>query len=441
MKEILVEPHVNEIIMPDNLKVGLMIAEQRKKCSSGGCNEEYCALGFGQSPFHVPPPLVDALADNAHQGHYSAAEGILELRQAISGFDKRYFGLDVDPERIVVGPGTKDLLNTLVGIIRGGVILPSPSWIGYRPQLNLLGKHFHTFHLKPEFDYRIQPEDLDKFASNLEGEQHMMVLNNPHNPTGIVYSRQELEKIAEVCRKHNILVLADEIYALDTYDMSNFTSMGLVYPEGTFITNGLSKDRSAGGYRLGSCIMPENSEKLAKDFKKVAATVYTNVSTPTQYAAIRAYEPNDEIEEYINITRQIHRIMGTYLSTRWNQIEGIKATIPQGAFYFFSDFNELSADLKRKGVITSNQLANSLISCPHHIGVATGDANMLDPNDYGARIAFVDYDGKAAFDDYKNNSPKSESDEIEFVKRNSPMMVKSVESLKNWVNYIRSNQC
>ena len=285
----------------------------------------------------------------------------------------------------------------------------------------------------------LKPEDLDKFASNLEGEQHMMVLNNPHNPTGIVYSRQELEKITEVCRKHNILVLADEIYALDTYDMKDFTSMGLVYPEGTFITNGLSKDRSAGGYRLGSCIMPENSEKLAKDFKKVAATVYTNVSTPTQYAAIRAYDPNDEIEEYINITRQIHRIMGTYLSARWNQVDGIKATIPQGAFYFFADFNELSADLKRKGVATSNQLADSLISCPHHIGVVTGDANMLDPNDYGARIAFVDYDGKAAFDDYKNNSPKSESDEIEFVKRNSPMMVKSVESLKNWVNYIRSN--
>ncbi|MGI9566647.1 MAG: pyridoxal phosphate-dependent aminotransferase [Nitrosopumilus sp.] len=439
MKEILVEPHVNEIVMPDNLKVGLMIAEQRKRCSSGGCNEEYYALGFGQSPFHVPPPLVSALSENAHQGHYSAAEGILELRQAIAGFNKRHFGLNVDPERIVVGPGTKDLLNTLVGMIKGGVILPSPSWIGYRPQLNLQGKHFHTFHLKPEFDYRIQPNDLDEFASDMEGEQHMMVLNNPHNPTGIVYSRQELEKIAEVCRKHNILVLADEIYALDTYDVNNFTSMGRVYPEGTFITNGLSKDRSAGGYRLGSCIMPENAEKLAKDFKKVAATVYTNVSTPTQYAAIRAYEPNDEIEEYINITRQIHRIMGTYLSARWNQVDGVRATIPQGAFYFFADFNELSADLKRKGVATSNQLAESLISCPYHIGAVTGDANMLESDNYGARIAFVDYDGKKAFDDYKDNPPKSELDEIEFVKKNSPMMVKSVESLKNWVSYIKSN--
>ena len=123
----MVEPHVDKITMPDNLKVGLMIAEQRKKYSTGGCNEEYYALSFGQSPFHVPPPLVTALQDNANQGHYSAAEGILELRKAISGFNLHHFGLDVDPDRIVIGPGTKDILNTLVGMIKGGVILPSPS--------------------------------------------------------------------------------------------------------------------------------------------------------------------------------------------------------------------------------------------------------------------------------------------------------------------------
>lgn len=236
------------------------------------------------------------------------------------------------------------------------------------------------------------------------------------------------------------MILADEIYALDTYDMNNFTSMGLVYPEGTFITNGLSKDRSAGGYRLGSCIMPTNSEKLAKDFRKVAATVYTNVSTPTQYAAITAYQPNEEIEEYINMTRQIHHIMGTYLSAEWNKIEGINATTPQGAFYFFADFNELSSDLKKKDVLTSNQLAESLISCPHHIGVVTGDACMLDPDNYGARIAFVDYDGKRTFDNFKNNKPKTASDKLEFVKQNAPMMTKSVQSLRDWVNSIKVNQ-
>jgi aspartate aminotransferase len=440
LNQIQVESQVDKVVMPDNLKVGLMVAEQRKRCASGGCVEEFYGLGFGQSPFHVPPVLSNALAEFADKGHYSAAEGILELREAISDFNKKYFKLDVESSRIVIGPGTKDIINTLFGIIKGGVILPSPSWIGYRPQIHLLNKHFHTFFLKPENEYKINPSDFEEFISKLSGNQHTLVLNNPHNPTGALYSREDLENLTEICRKYNILVLSDEIYALDTYDFSKFTSMGEIYPEGTFVTNGLSKDRSAGGYRLGSCILPTtSSEKLASDYKKVAATVYTNVSTPTQYAAIRAYEENNEIDQYITITRNIHRIMGTYLSREWDNIDGISATTPQGAFYFFADFNQLKNSLIKKGIDTSNKLATSLLSCPFHIAVVTGDACMLEPNDFGARVAFVDYDGKATFDDYQNNSPKNSSDELEFVKRNAPRMVRSTDALRNWAEYIQSN--
>lgn len=440
LNPIQVESQVDKVVMPDNLKVGLMVAEQRKNCSSGGCTEEFYGLGFGQSPFHVPPTLSKALAESANKGHYSAAEGIVELREAISNFNKRHFKLDVDPSRVVIGPGTKDIINTLFGIIKGGVILPSPSWIGYRPQIHLLNKHFHTFFLKPENNYKIHPKEFEELVSKLSGDQHTLVLNNPHNPTGALYSKQELENLANVCREHNVLVLSDEIYALDTFDFSQFTSMGEIYPEGTFVTNGLSKDRSAGGYRLGSCILPTtSSEKLASDYKKVAATVYTNVSTPIQYAAIKAYEPNEEIDQYITITRNIHRIMGTFLSREWSSINGISTTKPQGAFYFFADFNNLKNSLIKKGVDTSNKLASSLLSCPFHIAVVTGDACMLEPDNFGARIAFVDYDGKSTFDDYINNTPKMPSDEIEFVKRNAPRMVRSTDSLRNWVEYIQSD--
>ena len=438
--DIQVESYIDKIKMPDNLRIGLLVAKQHEKCNTEGCAFDYYGLGFGQSPFPVPEPISNALAANADKGHYSDSEGIPELRNAISGFNKRYFGLDVDPNQIIIGPGTKDLIHTIFNIISGGVILPSPSWIGYRPQVDLLDKHFHTLRLKPEFNYKINPYDLDSLVSKIDGNQHMLVLNNPHNPTGAVYTKNELEKITEVCRKHNILVIADEIYALSTYDFSKFVSMGQIYPEGTFVTNGLSKDRSAGGYRLGACILPQScSQKLRDDFKKVLATVYTNVSTPTQYAAITAYEPNEEIEEYFEITRQIHRIMGTHLSEEWNKVDYVNCTKPEGAFYFFADFNLLSDDLKRKGVMTSNELAESLISIPHYLATVTGDANMLDPNDYGARIAFVDYDGKTAIDSYKNAKPKTPSDEIEFVKQNAPRMVKSIEALKGWVKFIKSN--
>ena len=438
LNQIQVEDQIDKVVMPDNLKVGLMVVEQRKRCASGGCTGEYYGLGFGQSPFHVPQVLTKALAESASRGHYSAAEGILELRQSIAGFNNRHFGLDDDPARIVIGPGTKDIINTLFGIIKGDVIIPSPSWIGYRPQIHLLNKHFHTYFLKPQYNYKIHPDEFDEFVSKLHEEQHTLVLNNPHNPTGALYTKHELEKLAEVCRKHNVLVLADEIYALDTYDFSQFTSMGVVYPEGTFVTNGLSKDRSAGGYRLGSCMLPTTaSDKLASDYKKVAATVYTNVSTPTQYAAIKAYEPSKEIEDYIATTRQIHRIMGTYLSKEWNSLEGITITSPKGAFYFFADFNQLTESLQKKKVSTSNRLAESLLSCPFHIVVVTGDACMLEPDNFGARIAFVDYDGKKTFGDFRNNKPQNSSDELEFIKRNAPLMVRSTDSLRKWIDHIQ----
>ena len=103
-----------------------------------------------------------------------------------------------------------------------------------------------------------------------------------------------------------------------------------------------------------------------------------------------------------------------------------------------SNKNQLAQDLKRKDVMTSNQLGESLLSCPFHIAVVTGDSCMLEPDNFGARVAFVDYDGKSTYDDYKINKPKTNSDEIEFVKRNAPLMVRSTESLKEWVNFIKS---
>jgi len=431
--KIKIEKHVNSLRMPENLRVGLMVAEHRKKCAGMNCPFDYYAFGFGQSPFPVPPSLANSLGKNAQKGHYSAAEGIEELRKAVSGFNKRHFNLDIDPARIIIGPGTKALLHMVFNIIQGDVIIPSPSWIGYYPEIILLNKHYHTLYLREEDNYKINPILLEKFVHSFPNETHLLVLNNPHNPTGTVYSKSELEAIAEVCRNNGILVIADEIYALTTYDIEKFTSMAAIYPEGTFVTNGLSKDRSSGGYRLGHLILPY-ADELTEAFRKVAATVITNVSTPTQYAAVTAYLPNEEIEEYFKIIRSIHRIAGTFMAESLNSIDCLKATIPEGGFYCFVSFNELKEDLKRRGVDNSNALANSLLSHPHHIATVTGDAVMLDPNDYGARIAFVDYDGKKVFDAYKDTPPQ---DETAFVKEYMPKIYNSIGAFRKYVEWLK----
>ena len=127
------------------------------------------------------------------------------------------------------------------------------------------------------------------------------------------------------------------------------------------------------------------------------------------------------------------------MSAAFNEIDGIKASTPKGAFYFFADFNGLSEYLIKKGVKVSNELMYSLISHPFHIATITGDACLLNPDNFGARIAFVDYNGKKAFDNYKATPPKSLSDEEEFVKNNAPRMIRAVEMLERYVRFLKSN--
>ncbi|MCD6223920.1 MAG: hypothetical protein J7K32_00090 [Deltaproteobacteria bacterium] len=129
--------------------------------------------------------------------------------------------------------------------------------------------------------------------------------------------------------------------------------------------------------------------------------------------------------------------MGLFISEEFNEIDGIQAATPKGGFYFYADFNRLARELRSKSIFTSNDLGRSLIGCPHHIATVTGDALMLRPDDYGARIAFVDYDGKKAFEDYKEKPPKSKVEEVEFVKNNAPQMIRGVEALKRYVEYLR----
>jgi len=229
-----------------------------------------------------------------------------------------------------------------------------------------LDKPWYVLPLSPENDCRLQPEDLDTFLRSLPQKQHLLILNNPNNPTGHLYTQKELEALIQVCRRHGTLVLADEIYALTTYSIKEFTSIGSLYPEGTFVTGGLSKDRSAGGYRLGVCILPSTGgNALTQAFEKMAATLYTSIPTPIQRAAVSVYSESEEMEAYFQITREIHRIMGRIISTSCNKIPGLKATLPQGGFYFFLDFQALAEGFRQKGLKTSNQLGLELLDHPH----------------------------------------------------------------------------
>jgi len=433
----IVDQQVEDIEMPENLKLNTFLKEFHSNCSHPECSFGLYGFAFGQSPFPVPKLIQEALIKNVDKGKYADVPGIPELRNAISKYNKHYFGMDVDPKRIYVGPGTKELIFNLLEILHGTVILPTPAWLGYLPQIRFLKKNYHM--LPARVNGKISPIDLRKLALRLQDRQKIMILNNPHNPTGLLYDKLELEEIADVCREQNITVIADEIYAQTTYKFENFVSMGKIYPEGTFVTNGLSKSHAAGGYRLGYVIFPQHAIDLKRQFKKILATEFTAVSTPIQHAAIAGFEISKEMNEYFDVTRSIHHIMGEYTFHALSAIEGIKTTKPDATFYLLADFNAFATELQKAKIYTSQKLSESLIAHPYHTAIIGGDSLVLERTDFSARIAYVDYDGAKVYQNYLDNKPKSSTERVEFVKNNAPKIVAGIEMICTFFKNLKND--
>ena len=424
--------------MPENLKLNTFLQEFHSDCPHPQCNFGFYGFAFGQSPFPVPKLVQETLIKNASKGAYAPVPGIPELRNAISKYNKHYFDMDIDPKRIYVGPGTKELIFNLLEILHGTVILPTPAWLGYLPQIRFLKKNYHM--LPTRANKKISPNDLKKLALRLQDRQKILILNNPHNPTGLLYNRLELEEIVDVCREQNITVISDEIYAQTTYDFTKFVSMGKIYPEGTFVTNGLSKSHAAGGYRLGYVIFPQHATELKIQFKKILATEYTAVSTPIQHAAVTGFEISKEIDDYFKTTRDIHQIMGDYTYHRLSDIEGVKATKPEATFYLLADFNSFAPDLQKAKINTSQKLSESLIIHPYHTAIVGGDSLVLERTDFSARIAYVDYEGSKVYQNFLECKPKSYNEKVEFIENNAPKIIAGLDMIKKFFESLKNEK-
>ncbi|WP_371504961.1 pyridoxal phosphate-dependent aminotransferase [Nitrosopumilus adriaticus] len=430
-----VDQQVEDIEMPENLKLNTFLQEFHSDCPHPECSFGFYGFAFGQSPFPVPKLIQEALVKNSDKGAYAPISGIPELRNAISKYNKHYFGMDVSAERIHVGPGTKELIFNLLEILHGTVILPTPAWLGYLPQIRFLKKNYHM--LPTGSNKKISPNNLRRLALRLHDRQKILILNNPNNPTGLLYDKLELEEISDVCREQNITVISDEIYAQTTYDFSKFVSMGKIYPEGTFVTNGLSKSHAAGGYRLGYVVFPQHAIDLKTQFKKILATEYTAVSTPIQHAAVAGFQISKEMDEYFQVTRNIHQIMGEYTYQALSSIEGVKATKPDATFYLLADFNYYATDLQKAKIFTSQKLSESLIIHPYHTAIVGGDSLVLERTDFSARIAYVDYDGSKVYRNYLDNTPQTASEKEEFVKNNAPKVVAGIDMIIQFFENIK----
>jgi aspartate aminotransferase len=404
------------------LKINQLALKMRRE------GKEVFHLGFGQSPFPVQDKIIETLKNHSHEKDYLPTLGLKELREHIVDYYKANFGYEFDAENICVGPGSKEMLFQVLFILEGPVIIPAPSWVSYGPQVNIRGKDITRIVTEEKNSYKLQASELESACKNIKDSQKVLIINSPNNPTGAVYTDDEMKAICDICKKENIIIMSDEIYA--QVDFTGVKKKGFYhyYPEGTLVTAGLSKSHSAGGYRMGFIATSENLKPVIRALASMVSETFSAVSAPIQYSAITAYSNDPDVQEYIQQCTDIHNICGQYLAARFNQLE-ITTPKPDGAFYIMPNFEKYREQLKSKGVNTSSDLCDLLLKeC--HVAMLPGSDFYLPDEQLKVRVATVDYDGGEVLSKYQ----AGEVLDFDFVEKHCPRLKGAMDSLEKFFN-------
>lgn len=387
-------------------------------------------LGLGQSPFPVPPAVVAALQEHAAEKDYLPTRGLPALREAVAHYHCPGFGFERSPEDVLVGPGSKELMFVLQLVYYGDLVIPTPTWVSYAPQAQIIGRQVRLAPTRFEDGWRLQAEQLDRVCRGDPARPRIVILNYPANPTGGTYSVDELEALAAVARRYRVILLSDEIYG-KLHHAGAHHSIVPLYPEGTIFSSGLSKWCGAGGWRLGMFVFPENLRWLQDAMTVVASETFTATSAPIQYAAVRAFQEGPEIAEYLERSCRILRALGRRLAARLTQA-GARLPAPEGAFYLYPDFGVHAESLARRGIRSGPELAERLLE---ETGVATLPACAFGRPDHELtlRLAYVNFDGAAALEALAAEPPGTDPDET-FLQRWCGGALEAVDRLCTWMH-------
>jgi aspartate aminotransferase len=281
------------------------------------------------TPFHIKEAAKKAIEDN--RTTYTVNAGILELRKAIVEKFRRDNNLSFDTSQILVSNGAKhSLYNTLKAICNEGdeVIVPAPYWVSYPQMVTLVNATPVIIQTREANEFKVTPDELQRAIT---AKTKAILLCTPSNPTGAVYTRQELEELSKVIAEHEIYVISDEIYEKVLYDDARHFSLGSIpsITELVITVNGLSKGYSMTGWRIGYL---GGRQDIVSAAEKVQSQVTSNASTISQYAALAALTgPEDELRA---MAREFQRRRDfIYAEVRF--IQGISCIKPRGAFYVF----------------------------------------------------------------------------------------------------------
>jgi len=349
-------------------------------------------FGFGQSPFPVPETVIDELKKHANEKTYLPVEGLYSLREAVANYYVNQENIFIAPDNVLIGPGSKELMFILQMVLDCTIIFPSPSWVSYEPQSIILKKNYSYLNTSFDNKWKISPECLMETCKEIRGVK-LLILNYPGNPTGLSYSSSELEIIADICRENNTLILSDEIYGR-LHHTNAHQSIAKYFPEGTIITSGLSKWCGAGGWRLGTMIIPNNLQSVQDSIAAVSSETFSCVASPIQYAAITAFSNDEMNDDYLFHSRRILSVIGNYCFKILADAE-VKIHPPEGGFYLFLDFSNHLNFFKLKNIHTSNQFCSKLLK-DTGVALLPGEVFGRPKEEFTARLAYVNFDGTEA---------------------------------------------
>lgn len=315
----------------------LAITAKAKELKASGL--DVIGLGAGEPDFNTPDHIIDAAFQSMKEGltKYTPSGGLIQLKNEVMKKFKEDQGLEYSTNEIIITSGAKHALYTLFQVILNDgdeVIIPTPYWVSYPEQVKLAGGIPVFVEGYEENDFKITPQQLKE---SITDKTKALIINSPSNPTGMIYSREELLALGEVCKDNNILIISDEIYEKLIYGGNEHISIAQLSPElkeQTIIINGVSKSHSMTGWRIGYAA---GNGKIIKAMTDLASHSTSNPTTTAQYGAIAAYQSSQtEVEEMRKAFEQRLNKIYDQLMT----IPGVHCIKPQGAFYLFPNVKE-----------------------------------------------------------------------------------------------------
>ncbi len=301
-------------------------------------------FGAGEPDIDTPEFIKEACARALKEGKtkYPPAGGIPELREALSEKLKNFNGIDYKPSEIVVTVGAKLAIYLILSaLINEGdeVLLPSPYWVTYEDQIRLCGGVPVFVPTSMEEGFSLKFEEVEK---RITDRTKLIIVNSPTNPTGMVFKRKELERIAELCLQRGIYILSDECYESLIFEYSEFFSIASLSEEVrriTFTVNSFSKTYSMTGWRVGYVACEES---LAKVLTSINSHLVSNTATFAQYGALEALK-NPEGERFVREAREIYRKRREVIYEALKEIPNVRVLKPDATFYIFPDFSHYTS--------------------------------------------------------------------------------------------------